>query len=47
LQEFFDEEDLETQVLGARRHLETINVAGSYDLLVSKILNERGELKNA
>ena len=44
---FFDEEDLETQVLGARRHLETINVAGSYHLLVEKILNQRGELKNA
>jgi hypothetical protein len=47
LQEFFDEEDLDTQVQDARRHLETINVAGSYNLLVEKILNKQGELKNA
>lgn len=47
LQEFFNEENLDTKVQDARRHLETINVAGSYNLLVEKILNKRGELKNA
>ena len=47
IREFFNEEDLDTRVQDARRYLETINVAGSYNLLVEKILNKRGELKNA
>lgn len=47
IREFFNEEDLDTRVQDARRYLETINVAGSYNLLVEKILNRRGELKNA